>query len=363
MPSVNLAIIAAAGAGKTRRIVREALKSSERAALVTFTLENVEHIRREIYKEAGAIPPNVEVWPWFTFLIHELARPYQTAICTNRIDGLTLVNDRSARYVREDKDPIRFYFADGRNIYSDKLARFACVCNERTGGRVIRRLEERFDHIYIDEVQDLAGYDLDVLRLLLGAKTKLTVVGDHRQATLTTNNASRNKGYARSQIVRKLEEWKQEGLLDIDYATDTYRSNQVIATFADTLFPDQPTTTSRNELVTGHDGVFSIGFAEVTAYVEKYGPQALRLDKRTDCAGLAAMNYGVSKGRTFDRVLIFLHKGGAKWIASGDFKHIAAATTKTKMYVGFTRARHSLTFVVDGDVSVANVVPYTIGKA
>lgn len=352
----NEAIIAAAGGGKTTRIVERALRSSERAALVTFTLENVEQLRREIYKRVAAIPSNIEVWPWFTFLIHELARPYQTAICDSRIDGLTLVNGRSTQYVNEQKDPLNFYFPDGHNIYSDKLARFACVCNERTKGRVIRRLEERFDRIYIDEVQDLAGYDLDIVHMLLRSKVKLTLVGDHRQATLQTNNSARNKGYSRSRIVTKLEEWKVARLLEIGYETNTHRSNQLIATFADTLFPDQPLTMSLNTLPTGHDGVFSIGTSQVGTYMGRFSPQVLRLDKKTDCLGLPAMNYGIAKGRTFDRVLIFPHKSGGKWLRSGDLAHIAKSATK--MYVGFTRARHSLTFVYDGPIKVPNVEPY-----
>lgn len=65
------------------------------------------------------------------------------------------------------------------------------------------------------------------------------------------------------------------------------------------------------------------------------------------------MNFGESKGLTFDRVLIFPHKLGKKWLSSGDFKHVAKSSSK--MYVGVTRARYSVTFAFDSEVKVAGI--------
>jgi len=59
----------------------------------------------------------------------------------------------------------------------------------------MRRLSQRFDHIFVDEVQDMAGYDLDVLELMLKAGIQMTLVGDHRQATFRTNQASKHKAF------------------------------------------------------------------------------------------------------------------------------------------------------------------------
>ena len=55
------------------------------------------------------------------------------------------------------------------------------------------------------------------------------------------------------------------------------------------------------------------------------------------------MNIGVSKGSTFDRVLIFPTKPMLQYIKSGNPDILAA---REHLYVAVTRARHSVAFVV-----------------
>jgi DNA helicase II / ATP-dependent DNA helicase PcrA len=55
--SLSDVIIAAAGAGKTSRIVERALsQSKERAAMVTFTINNTEEIEKKLY-ELNSLAP------------------------------------------------------------------------------------------------------------------------------------------------------------------------------------------------------------------------------------------------------------------------------------------------------------------
>lgn len=355
VPSNNEVIIAAAGGGKTTRIVNRVLKSpAERAALLTYTQVNTEEIGRKIYSENAAIPPHVEVWSWFSFLLREMARPYQSCLHNKRIDGLLWCNERSAPYIAE-KDTEKFYFSQNRYIYSDKLAQFVVTCNQASKGAVIRRIEQRFDRIYIDEIQDMAGYDLEVIELLLKSSVNLTMVGDHRQATFSTNNAAKNKQFKGVNIINKFKLWEKAKLLAVSFESETHRCNQTIANFADTLFPDIPKTTSTNSLVTGHDGVFVITSSMVEDYVKKFQPQVLRYDKRTSCNGLdeIARNYGECKGLTFNRVLIFPNGKATKWLSTGNYSHIEASAAK--MYVGITRARHSVAFVLDKKTAIANL--------
>lgn len=241
--------------------------------------------------------------------------------------------------------------------YSDKLARFICECNKASGGAVLKRLEQRFDCIYIDEIQDMSGYDIDLIELILQSKIRLTLVGDHRQATFRTNNAARNSAYAGVHIIDKFREWQKAGLGNLIYERDTYRCNQAIAAVADSFFPKELGTKSRNDFLTGHDGVFAIHSDLVLEYVKLFRPQVLRLDKRTPCNGFDAMNFGESKGLTFDRVLVFPHKKGVAWLSSGDLKHVADSAAR--MYVGITRARHSVAFVFDGVINVQGVQKFS----
>ncbi|MGC2161982.1 MAG: hypothetical protein WA634_08750, partial [Silvibacterium sp.] len=147
------------------------------------------------------------------------------------------------------------------------------------------------------------------------------------------------------------------GLATLSYQQYTHRCHQHIASLGDSLFPEEPATKSLSDMITGHDGVFSIPPRLVSSYIEKFAPQVLRLDKKTECEGYPAMNFGEAKGLTFDRVLIFPHVGGTKWLSTGKLAHVKRSAAK--MYVGTTRARYSVAFVFDGLPAVPHVQPYS----
>ena len=347
----------AAGGGKTTRIVGEAMaETTSLLALVTYTKNNEKEIKRKFYEHVPVIPSRVEVMTWFTFLLREMARPYRRALHNQRIDGLHWIEGRSVKFVPESNTAAH-YFACGRLIYSDKISKFICECDRLTNGAVMRRLAQRFDHIFVNEIQDMAGYDLDVLELILKAGIKLSLVGDHRQATFRTNQSNRNSAFAGINIVKKFHQWEKSGLAVLSYEQHTHRCHQHIADLGDSLFPNEPVTKSLNTTITGHDGVFIVSTAHLAAYVGRFAPQILRLDKKTACHDLPAVNFGEAKGLTFDRVLIFPHGLGKKWLGSGDLKHVEKSAAK--LYVGATRASYSLAFVFDGITSIPGAQVYS----
>lgn len=357
MPLSSRIIICAAGGGKTTRIVEQAIaETTSRSALITYTRNNEKEIERKFHERGPTIPSHIEAMTWFAFLLREMARPYRRVLHNQRIDGFYFVEGRSVRYVPET-NAAAHYFADGNFIYSDKISKFICECDKLTKGAVLRRLAQRFDHIFIDEIQDMAGYDLDVLELILKAGITLSLVGDHRQATFRTNQSNKNKAFAGINIIKKFDQWAKAGLAVLSYEQQTHRCHQHIATLGDSFFPKEPATTSLNTCVTGHDGVFFISAAQIPAYVETFAPQVLRLNKKTACHDLPAMNFGEAKGLTFDRVLIFPHGKGQKWLSSGELKHVEKSVAN--MYVGVTRARYSLAFVFDKPPSIPGVQAYS----
>jgi DNA helicase-2/ATP-dependent DNA helicase PcrA len=358
-PSASRIIICAAGGGKTTGIVSQAIAEADsRSALITYTKNNEKEIQLNFYSRCPVIPSHTEVMTWFTFLLRELARPYRRVLHTQRIEGFRWQEGHSVPYVPQSRTS-EHYFAEGRYIYSDKISKFICACNKISGGAVMRRLAQRFDHLFIDEVQDLAGYDLDVVELILKAGIKLSLVGDHRQATLSTNHASKNKVFAGVKIIKQFRQWDKRGLATLSYQQHTYRCHQHIADLGDSLFPDEPPTRSLCSKTTGHDGVFTVSTSKITAYIREYAPQVLRFDKRTHCDDLSAMNFGESKGLSFDRVLIFPHGLGRRWLSTGDPLHVEKSVAR--MYVGATRARYSLAFVFDGVALIPNVQTYLEG--
>ena len=360
MPSQNKIVSACAGSGKTTYIVRKALEQTETVLIVTFTRKNYQEILRNLGKQKKVKPKNIHVKTWFSFLLQETTRPYKSALFPGlpRVEGVIMpTGGISAQYVAEAQK--RHYFTTDTNIYTDKLSKFAVKCNEASGGKVIARLEQIYSHIFIDEVQDLAGYDFDLVRLLLDSNINITTVGDSRQVTYHTNQLPRNAQYK-----GKFEEWVaaqlENGLQNTKFEPLDYshRCVQQICTFSDKLFPGFLATNSKNHTVSGHDGVFLVHPNDIEAYYEQYKPQVLREKRTSNTRNLSAMNMGNSKGMTFNRVLIFPTSPIKTYLSIGD-PAMLRPISKSKFYVALTRARQSVAIVYNGQCFDESVQRYT----
>ena len=354
MPSANRIILAAAGSGKTTAIISEAASDVRvRSALVTYTNNSANELRSKANHLHGCVLPHLHTATWFGFLLQHFIRPYQRAIYSRRVRGIAFMNGRSVPWISET-DIDRHYFRDAGEMYIDKVSKFACKLIRETAGKPIDRVRHIIDRIYVDEAQDLAGYDLDLIEYLLDSDLDIVLVGDHRQAIFKTNNSSKNKRYDRQKIIDRFLEWGEEGKADIDIHNHSYRCIQAICDAADNLFPAVPRTLSRNETQTEHDGVFLIRQRDVARYIERFSPQGLRYSRRTKDIPGVPYNFGESKGMTFERVLIFPHKPLARYCLTGELKD--AGKELPKIYVAMTRARQSVGIVVP-DSTESGIAP------
>lgn len=338
----NVAILAAAGSRKTECVVDAALAATHGRVLVTtYTDENQRHIVRRIEQKVGVVPKHITVMGWFTFLITQCVRPYQRALTGQPflIGGL---NFKGRRNRFTPKTELRYFLDRQSDLYRDGVSDFAVQVNCKTEGAVVYRLERIFSHIFVDEVQDLVGYDLDVLDLLLSSRVGLTLVGDPRQHTFATNLSPRNRKYRGAGLVEWFREREDCCMLETrDYS---FRCNQEVCDFADRVFPELPRTKSRDVPATGHDGVFTVPESLLPHYLQGSGPvTTLRHDKNADTLGLPATNIGVAKGSTHDRVIIFPTKPMLKFLEDGDPSKLKAPE---RLYIAVTRARFSVAFVV-----------------
>jgi len=366
----NKLIIAAAGSGKTTYLVNEAIKQkAERVLITTYTQANDAEIKKKIFEINKCIPENINVQTWFSFLLKHGVRPYQPILFEQKIKGLLLVNSQSGLkykirnkipvYFKEDSEFQRHYFSKETKIYSDKLSKFVFRCNQKSDGAVIDRLSRIYSHIFIDEVQDLAGYDLEILKLLFNCSSKVLLVGDPRQGTYSTNTTAKHKKYRRSEIVSFFQVTSHDIETDDSSLLTNYRSNQQICKLSNKLFPEYPETTSGNSDITGHDGVFFIRTSDVQFYLNKYKPVQLRDTVRREVnKTYRAMNFGESKGLTFDRVLIYPTKPILEWIF--DNSKELAPTSRSKFYVALTRAKYSVGIVFDFDnhIKIDGIITY-----
>lgn len=345
-PPASLALIAAAGSGKTEGLVRAAILSdASRTLITTYTNRNASQLSDRICGEAGMLPQRIHVLTWFEFLLRHCIRPYQNACCPMRTRSINF-DTQKPRYV--PKSRFREYFYDrGQNVYQDRASELACHLNDETGGAVVSRLRAIYGAIFVDELQDLSGYDLTLVEAFLRAGAVVTMVGDPRQCTYTTNRGNKNSRYKGSGIVDWVDGMRRRNLLNVEHLTLSYRCSAAICRFSDGLYPEYPSTRAMYAYATHHDGVFWLRPRHVQEYYARYSPQGLRWDKRSKAAaasGLPCENIGVVKGCTYDRVLIFATDPMVRYLES---ERVEEAGDRAKLYVAVTRARHSVAFVVD----------------
>lgn len=347
------AIIAAAGSGKTSYIIKSALEEKEEKVLITtFTQANCEEIKKSFIKINKCIPHNIDIMTWFSFLIKHGVHPFQNSLFEKDIKGMILVNEPSALkyysrgrpiYFSEEESFEQHYFNSDGKIYSDKLAKFVVRCNAKTNNDVITRLACIYKTIYIDEVQDLAGWDLEILKLFFTSIQSTFLVGDPRQATYSTTVTTKNRQYRKSEIIGFFNTCKQ---LDKDDTklTLNYRCNPKITVFSNLLFPDYPPTRPVRCPETGHDGIFLINQKDVEAYLELFEPVQLRDSVRTTVNDMyQVFSFGDSKGLTFTRTIIYPTRPIIEWLK--DHTSELTPISRSKFYVALTRAKYSVAIV------------------
>ena len=381
----NKLIIAAAGSGKTTFLIDEALKQKEGKVLITtYTQANEAEIRKKIIEKNKCIPKNVTIQTWFSFLLKHGVRPFQGILFEKKIKGLILVNSQSGLkayrspcqdckrksivdanckkcknpiYFGEEKEFEKYYFSNSLKIYSDKLSKFVFRCNEKSNGNVIDRISRIYSHIFIDEVQDLAGYDLELLKLFFNCSSNTLLVGDPRQGTYSTNSAPKNKQFKKANIVNFFSDQIDNLLKDDTSLMTNHRCNKPICDLSNILFPNFQATTSGNNIATEHSGVFFIKPQDVESYLQKFEPVQLRDSKNANVnENYRVMNFGEAKGLSFDRVLIYPTKPFIKWLKDNNSE--LAETSRSKLYVAITRARHSVAIICKDNLTIDGITNY-----
>jgi DNA helicase-2/ATP-dependent DNA helicase PcrA len=366
----NKLIIAAAGSGKTTYLINEAIKlQPEKVLITTYTEENEQEIRLKFIEKCKCIPRNVTIQTWFSFLIQHGVKPYQGILneimYQRSVNGLILVNkrsglryktDRFSVYWKEEEAFEKHYFNSDMKIFSDKLAKFVYKADEKSEGKVFNRISRMFSHIFIDEVQDLAGYDLELIKKMFRSTSSVILVGDPRQVTYLTHHEQKFEKYKDGKIKDFLiYECKRPIKYTIDDTTlnNSHRNNKEICEFSSKLYsginfqPVSPCSciVCRNK-ITEHEGVYIVNSADVDSYLKRFSPVQLRWSITTNTnPNFLTLNMGQSKGKTFERVLIYPTKEMTKWVKDNNTK--LESSTRAKFYVAITRAKHSVGIIAD----------------
>ena len=343
----NIVIMAAAGAGKTHDICKEVIENAKttnkKILITTYTNKGIESIEKEYKKQNnGVIDKNVVILSWFQFLLRELVKPYQSSIL-NKINIINSIDfNHQYGYINFNSRGTPKHYMLTNNILSNTVSEFAIDSNIKSNNKVIQRLGEIYSHIYIDEIQDLAGEDIEILNLLFNSKIQIQCVGDVKQSTYTTYNAKKNKKITGIHLIDFFKELERKGIITLLFNNKTRRFGREICEFSNSICNDKNNRIESDKIYKEENqGVYLLDKKDFENYFKIYKPTILKFDAKTKI-DYDSLNFGQCKGMTFDRVAIFPNKKYKEFLQNG-----TSLDSPCKYYVSATRARYSIVFVVE----------------
>lgn len=328
-------IQAVAGSGKTTYVV-ESIDSARANLVLTYTENNYRNLRNRIVRQFGGIPDRTRIYTYFSFLYTFCLRP----LCGDKY-GLRGINfDNPPDFTRRIKrDNLRHYINSHGRIYASRVASF--LINFDLVDEVRERVEKYFQCIYVDEVQDFAGHDFNLLALITMGNTDSLLVGDFFQHTYdTSRDGGVNKGLHDDYISykKKLESLGFE--VDETVLSHSYRCRPTTCEFVSNYLGigiySHLADASLLEFVDDEGWAEALFHQDYT--VKLFYQSHLRYPCFSD-------NWGASKGiDDYDSVCVVLNKKSEDLYRKGELKKLPAIT-KNKLYVACTRARSELYLV------------------
>lgn len=197
MSTTNEGILACAGAGKTFHLCDLATQSSNGSLLITYTNQGKKNILCQLQEmNFGVVPNRIVVKTWFEFLLQDIIKPYQSTYLKTVADGkFDTVNffttiDFSQTYGFRNyhkKGELDYYHAGAGRLRHNETVVLATQLLDMEGEAILKRLYQQFQTLYFDEVQDLAGSDIDLIRTLIDSQLSVVMVGDPKQYTYKTH--------------------------------------------------------------------------------------------------------------------------------------------------------------------------------
>lgn len=175
---------AVAGSGKTTRIVNS-IDESCRTLILTYTYANEENVKKKVIQRFGCIPTNIKIYRFTSFLYSHCFKPIFHDATSER--GITFKEPR--RSIAK-KNETSYYLNSKGFAYHCRMS-LAFIEFKQTAD-LFSRLERFYDHLFVDEVQDLASRDFDFISILGKSKLKIDLVGDFFQHTY---DSSRDGNY------------------------------------------------------------------------------------------------------------------------------------------------------------------------
>lgn len=170
-------ILAVAGSGKTTYLVKH-IHNGERTLVLTYTDSNRLILRKKIIDEFGVFPEDIHIQTYFSFLYSFCIQPF--LMLENKLNGL-IYKVNKKMYAKGDER----YLTLNNRLYYNRAAKF--IEERGIHDNIINRLEKYYQNLYIDEIQDFAGHDFELLKTISQSRINILFTGDFFQHTFDTS--------------------------------------------------------------------------------------------------------------------------------------------------------------------------------
>ncbi len=329
MDNNKLVLHAVAGSGKTQKII-ESLSREKEIAIITYTITNQEEIRRRVMENfRGELPDNIHIFGVWQFLYNFCMVP----LLPRSPKGIIFDDEIIKKYSRNWD----VYFTQSGYALSNKISKFLIDKNYP----YLSRIDEFFDEVYVDEVQDFTGYDLNLVCSLAKIRAKVLCVGDFWQHTFGTSYV----GNVNSGVISKYPKFKKKFedfgfVFDVETlkksmrctieACDFVRENLGIEIFAK--------TDKRGEVKLVEDK------DEIHKILEDSSIKKLFQQQHSSYACDNTGNWGDSKGQTVDNVCVVLYPKAYQFYQEGKLSELPTKMV-SKFYVACTRSSGNVYFI------------------
>lgn len=214
-------IFAVAGSGKTHYIIN-LLNSSNRFLIVTYTNVNYENIKARVVCKFGFIPNNIKILTFFDFLYNFCFKTILYERC--RPKGINFKPNPNSF---EPMNSIRYYKDPFGRFYSNRISKL--ICESSYSHHITDKISKYFDYFLIDEVQDIAGNDFNLLQVLMEANMNQIYVGDFYQHTFDTSRDGKVNQNLHKDFVKYQNKFRNRGMeIDTKTLSSSYRCSPTI---------------------------------------------------------------------------------------------------------------------------------------
>lgn len=350
----NYIACSAAGSGKTYRIATFVAENRDRRILcLTYTRRNQRELRSAIVEQCGEFPSHVEVMGWDVFLLRRMIRPYARPFLPSIPKSFDFSHDAQLEATvlrRYNSSDHRRFMSSGGLAYRATSAKLVLILASKAGGtRLYDEAVRAYDTIALDEFQDTGGYELDIIASLANTKAQIILSGDIRQSVYKTHRSNKAKNYDGSARMDWIEEQCSEGRFTLETVVTCRRCPQAVCSLADRLYPKMPTTRSIATSANLTPCLWQVHPKYIFSFICRFHPVVLHSKRAKDREQYQPVNFGVSKGATYENTLIFLPDTAITALMNNAPDTIGAVS-RAKAYVAITRSKGHVGFVTAKDL-------------